>query len=373
MVNTCALYGSFTNANNWIGINYLVIIVGFSIVAAIYMLSKITPQNTSAKLTGITKIEITQLMISALLVAVLIASATTVCNIATSISTAVNGNPYGPFTLADSYIGSLVYNKGIGLLSNIYTLSITYYIYANLLTMTSSSISSFIPKTELAYGNFNLKITFGYDAGISLGILSTVLLAVFAPLVIISLGMLFLQYLLLPIIQYTMFTIALPIAIGMRSIAFAGAGGTGLRGAANSILAIAIALYLIYPLVVGFDAYIMHWMFSPQNPSYTFLESTYSHPTAPVSTFLLTTGTTGFGSTSWPSISSIFKQLTQGNFLAAIDFSEPAIIVNDVSEFMFQAVVLFALNIAITIGFAMSLAKALNGGIEGAASFWSNI
>ena len=44
----------------------------------------------------------------------------------------------GPFTLADSYIGGLVYNRGIGLLSNIYTLSITYYIYANLLPMTPS-------------------------------------------------------------------------------------------------------------------------------------------------------------------------------------------------------------------------------------------
>jgi hypothetical protein len=374
MINSCALYGSFTNANNWIGINYLVIIVGFSIVAAIYSLSRLLPPNTREKMTGITKIEITQLMISAVIIAVLIASSSAMCSISTYISQSVTGQAYSPFIFADSYIGNLVFNKGLGIYGQIYALSISYDIYSKVIAFLGSAIVSNIPGLtsifSRAAGPLNVTITLGYDASIGLGIFSTLLVALFSPLVILAVGMLFIQYLAIPIIEYTMFTIVLPISIAMRSIAFAGGG---LRTASNSLLAIAIAAYLIYPATIGFDAYTMHWLFSSSNPTYTFLESTYSHPTAIPTTFLSTTGIPAFGSITTPSISSIWSTLSLTGFLSAISFSEPLTIVNEISELMFQAVLLFALNIAITIGFAISLTKALNSGIEGAASFWSNI
>ncbi len=46
-------------------------------------------------------------------------------------------------------------------------------------------------------------------------------------------------------------------------------------------------------------------------------------------------------------------------------------LITAVGQYFFVAVVLFAVNIAITAGFAMGLTKALNSGVEGAASFWS--
>ncbi|MGC8478593.1 MAG: hypothetical protein ACP5NE_01545 [Candidatus Micrarchaeia archaeon] len=375
MVNTCALYGSFTNANNWIGINVLVLIVGLSIVAAIYSLSRLLPSDTRAKVTGITKIEITQLIISAVIIASLIAASSTACDIAALISRSVTGTAYSPFVFADFYIGNLIYNKGLAIYAQIYTLSITYDIYSKVLGFAGSMIASLIPGVgelfKYSFGGIaTITGTLGYDAAIALGIFSTLLVVMFSPLVIIAVGMLFIQYLLLPVIQYTMFTIVLPIAIAMRSLSFTGAG---LRSASNAVLAIAIAAYLVYPITVGFDAYTMNWLFSASNPTYTFLASTYSHNTAIPSTFLSTTGIPAFGSATYPSTGSILSMLSISGFLSAISFSEPLTIVNEVSELLFQSVVLFGLDIVITIGFASSLARALNSGIEGAASFWSNI
>ncbi len=374
MVNTCALYGSFTNANNWIGINVLVIIVGLSIIAVIYSLSRLLPYDTRAKLTGITKIEITQIIISAVIIAALIAASSTACSISASMSQSVTGTAYSPFVFADSYIGNLVYSKGLAIYSQVYTLSITYDIYSKVLAFAGGIISSLIPGIgelfKSSVGGLAITGTLGYDAAIALGILSTLLVSMFSPLVIIAVGMLFIQYLMLPVIEYTMFTIVLPIAIAMRALAFSGAG---LRNASNAVLAIAIAAYLIYPMTVGFDAYTMHWLFSSSNPTYTFLSSTYSHSSTIPSSFLSTTGIPSFGSSTYPSISSILSTLSVSGFLSAVSFSEPLTIVNEISELMFQAVVLFGLDIVITMGFAGSLAKALNSGIEGAASFWSNI
>jgi hypothetical protein len=48
-------------------------------------------------------------------------------------------------------------------------------------------------------------------------------------------------------------------------------------------------------------------------------------------------------------------------------------IINNIAELIFQGIVLFAVNVAITLGFAIGLTKALNSGIEGAGSFWSNM
>lgn len=374
MVNTCALYGSFTNANNWIGINYLVIVVGLSIVAVIYALSKLLPANTSAKLAGITKMEITQLTISAIIVAILVASASMVCSVSVSISSSISGNQYNPFVMATSYIGNLIYGKGIGLLTELYTLSITYTIYGNMMSGIGGAVSNLIPDLtkQIALGKASVSISpvIGYDAGIAFGVLAIALTGAFSPLVIISLGMLFLQYLLIPVIEYTAFTIVLPIAIAMRSLSFIGAG---LRPAANAVLAIAIAMYLIYPMTVVFDSYAMSWIFSNQNPSYTFLSSTYTHPPPATPSFFSSTGLPSFDGLTSPSPASIFSSLSAGGFISVISFTEPLVIVNEMSELLFQAVFLFALNIAITIGFAMSLTNALTSGIEGVASFWSNI
>jgi hypothetical protein len=43
---------------------------------------------------------------------------------------------------------------------------------------------------------------------------------------------------------------------------------------------------------------------------------------------------------------------------------------DDMSQFVFQAVLLFALNVSITVGLAMSLYKALRSGLGEAGRFW---
>jgi hypothetical protein len=43
------------------------------------------------------------------------------------------------------------------------------------------------------------------------------------------------------------------------------------------------------------------------------------------------------------------------------------------SQFIFTAIFMFGINLAVTLGFAIGLAKGLNSGVEGAGSFWSSI
>jgi hypothetical protein len=72
MINTCALYGTATYTNSWIGINVLVLLVCLLIVAVIYSLSSIFPVMTKQKMVGAARSELTQILLSALIIAILI-------------------------------------------------------------------------------------------------------------------------------------------------------------------------------------------------------------------------------------------------------------------------------------------------------------
>jgi hypothetical protein len=47
--------------------------------------------------------------------------------------------------------------------------------------------------------------------------------------------------------------------------------------------------------------------------------------------------------------------------------------IDEMAQFIFVGIFLFGLDVAVTLGFAQSLASSLDAGIEGAASFWGNI
>ena len=100
-------------------------------------------------------------------------------------------------------------------------------------------------------------------------IMTNLYIDLFSSVLLVMIGMLFVQWLSLPIIQAVAFTLMLPFALILRSIAFASSGGQGLRETANAILAIAIALYLIYPLMIMFNSYAISYIFSPANPLYS--------------------------------------------------------------------------------------------------------
>jgi hypothetical protein len=234
--------------------------------------------------------------------------------------------------------------------------------------------------TTISTPIFNVNSTFGYDAGITYGIVADDFFAVLAPLVTLTIGMLFLQYLALPIIQYTAFVVLLPVAIALRSLSFAGGR---LRSTANAVLAIAVALYIIYPLTIAFDSYAVSWIFSPANPEYACtncLGSTYALGSLSSSLFsnLPLSGEVTLGPVSVPlSVLNNFLGSSAGTYLSSlwptVMMAQLRTLITQIAQFIFIAVVLFAVNISITIGFAMGLARALDSGIEGAANFWSNL
>ncbi|MEM0149522.1 MAG: hypothetical protein QXW10_01340, partial [Candidatus Micrarchaeaceae archaeon] len=197
-------------------------------------------------------------------------------------------------------------------------------------------------------------------------------------------GALYLQWLMLPVLQYTAFVIVLPVALVLRSISFA---GVNLRNTSNAFLALAIAAYLVYPLMVGFDGYAISWIFSPSNPSYQFLQYSYNLPAYSVSTFLSQMPSSGLisgnPSTAPSYISSSLSSASintnplfeLGSVLqsAAVAPFTTDTIVKEIAKFLFTGIFMFAINIGVTAALAIGLTKALNSGVEGASTFWGNL
>ena len=396
VINTCALYGTPGYANSWIGVNLLVVLVSLAIVAVVYSVGRFLPDRTRGRITEATKSEITQALISLIIIAVLIGSAQVACTTSASVGSRMLSSIPGvsasqasldPFQYADTYIGNLAMHTGLNLLTTIYATDIGYSIEG---AIYASVGALFSPDTDALTGTFSvstlLRIEVGPSEGVDFGnvlrILSDTYLGIFATTTTLIVGALFLQYLLLPVLQYSAFTVLLPVALAMRSLSFT---GSGLRNTSNAVIAIAIAAYIIYPLMVLFDSYVMYWVFSPTcpplatpcNPSLVYLNVAYSSETLPLNSFFSQPIQTPEGDLQ-TSVKLISSSLTSiGGLKTMFDpfavVSQIEQIVNQMAELAFQGIVLFAINAAVTIGFAMGLTKALNAGIEGAGSFWSNL
>jgi len=389
---SCALYGATTYTNAFLGINYLVILAGFAIISLIYLVSRFLPPSMAGRVTGITKVEAVELTISAMIISILLVLSITACGISSSLSTAATGSSSSPFLYADQYIGNLTFNSGLTILTNVYSYSIGYAIDGAIYSGISNELADYllpasaldkIPAGPLTIG---IKFPIAYNLGILYSIMSNALLALVAPLIVISLGMLFVQWISLPLIQATAFVVVLPVAIAMRSFAYAGAG-PGLRTAANSVLAIAIAAYLVYPVTISFDPCIMSWIYgqaygpqpsclSTANPSASYLPQ-YPISSLPAGEFSnLGSGTyqtSGFPITT-PAISSYINFATQAGLpaltpLSALSDLQP--LIDATARFLFISIFLFSIDITITLACAMGIARALNAGIEGPVRFWS--
>jgi hypothetical protein len=396
-LNTCALYGASNYANSWIGINLLIVLMSMMLVSAVYAISRFLPGRTRGRITEMTKSEITQSIISVLIIAILIGSAQLACDATTSIGSKVlssiqpalpaSQTSLSPFDYADYYVGHLALQTGIAVLTNIYAQSITYAIQANIYGFVGGFLSSLpyetLLQTGIASGTLDsegnpiniltVTISMGLTFNLVLRILSDSYLALYAPFATIVVGALFVQYLAIPLMQYTAFVVVLPVALAMRSLSFT---GNMLRNTSNAVLAIAIAAYIIYPLTVLFNSYIIYWMWNPAlNPSATYLNTAYELNSLKLSDFYTQNPTSIEGITSF--VTSALQD-SNSNIWTLIDpfanlVQESKGNIDALAELMFEGIVLFAIDLAITIGFAIGLTKALNSGVEGAGSFWSNL
>ena len=381
MLQTCALYGGSSYVNNWLPINFAVILAGIFVVTLVYMLSRFLPSSTKGKIVSVMRVELTQLFISVIIIVVLIFAASTVCTASVSISQHVTHTSESPFEYSDYYIGNLTLNTGLRLLTNVYLTSIDYGIdsrvYPSLLEYAPLDFLSIATNTSKVV---SFQASIGTNLGANFGILADLYLAVFGPIITLVIGSLFVQYLSIPIFEYTAFTVVLPVALIMRSIAYSASGSGGLRSASNAVLAIAIAAYLIYPLMISYNSYIVSWIFSAQNPYFSYLHESFTLDTLP-STFFSslassTSGASAFGVTT-PSLNSLLGNYATTGVVSLFDpfavTSQIITTIDEMSQFIFVGVFLFGLDVAVTMGFAQSLAASLDAGIEGAASFWGNV
>jgi hypothetical protein len=375
-VNTCALYGQSGYSNNWISINLLVILISLTVVSIVYSISSVLPANTRSKLVGAVKSELTQILLSGVIIAILVGSAQVACNLSAGYSSALTGTTLTPFQYADSYIGNLAAKTGIDLLTNLYSYSVAYQVAGQIVAQLMDTFGNALPGKAgglLTGGGLSIigsssatslitskYVTFSINfpaidtlAGLYTS-LSDQYIGIFATFVTMATGMLFLQYLVLIVMQYVAFTVVLPASIIMRSLAFT---GTNLRRSANALLALAIAAYLIYPLMVALD-YSMFY-FALQNAGQQYQ--------------LQNVNPNGYFSSAGLGVASLVWDALPDYAWPWTIVSQAQQVIEMISQYLFQSVVLFAINIAVTVGFATGLANALNSGIEGAGSFWSGI
>lgn len=403
-LTTCALWGTTTYVNSWLSINILVIVISLMAIACAYSFSSFFPSNSRSKIKGFVRFEMIQMFISVAIIAALLAFSATACSISSNISNSLTHKSMDPFAYAEYYISS-TFNSGLTLLSNIYTTSIGYAIASSSAKVLSSITLRGLngQGSNLIKGNSFLTCVLTRTAGqCGLGkyfnkyicsskyceyesipsgdfatlynMFASVYLNVYSPILIVAVAMLFIQFLAIPLMQASAFTIILPVAIALRSISFF---SSGLGDASNALIAIAIALYIIYPMMVAFDSYAIAWVFSAQNPSAQYVGGAFSVNTITPNAFFK--NTTNVGSSGANALNTEISYVTSG-FSSPGSYQYWAQALNlvgtmhnytdNMAQFFFQSILLFALNMAVTVGLAMSLYKALRSGLGEAGRFW---
>ncbi len=379
---TCSLYGAGSYQGDWITVNLIVVLLGFAATALVYQLSRLFPSRASALISSMTKAEFFQLSLSIIIILVLITMSAMICSATASFTKQLTGSSQTPFDYAEYYIGNLSLNTGLRLLTYLYTYSVAYMMDAQIL----SKASEWMKYSGIAPGTKNLPvgitITGEFELGAAYSILASFYVSLFATLIITAIGMLFIQFLVLPIIQSVAFAVLLPVALILRSIAYAGGRRDSLRHAANAFLALAIALYLVYPATIALDGYVTSWIYSQNNPLYQYLSPTLSVYNIPPTLFSAAEDSASgqytniFLLSPGSGVASIISQFANYGVSSLWPFSVPSqamTIVADGSQFLFIAIILFAFNSAITLAFAQSLAAALNMGVTGPVPFWSSL
>ena len=307
------------------------------------------------------------------------------CNIGQALvssSTSITQTTYtDPMQYSQIYLGNLMFSKGLGLFTQIYSESVLLAITAN----TLSTLENFFSGLFGVYPSLDFVGTiFG---------LSSALGSAFEPIIVVSFGIIFMIYLLLPVIEALALTVIVPLSLIMRSIPFA---GPKLRESSDSIMALAIGFYFILPLAILMNGYIISWIYSPCsaltaicNP-YSQYNAPYALNSIPISQFFnqpaKTLGPLGSPIGTILSVSSFFSSSVAqsggliGTFQQIMQtiLDAPRIIINisiETAEYAFEGIVLIGIDLAITLAFAQGLTKGLNsaGKIIGSGPFWGNV
>ena len=382
---------------NWIGINSIIVMMSIVLASLVLALSKFLSTQYVEKVRMIVKYEITEGFVSLMIIFALLtltsASYTAVCSLTTS---AAGPGFNDPFQFATSYLSNLLFIKGIGMANKMYYASTVLAVDGKVLDYTMSTLASFATasafKTKFVgpLGSLSVGIVFPSDQVEYLYYdYVSVLGGFLSSTIILTFGMLFIMFLILPAIQYLSLTVVVPVAIALRSLAFT---GPNLRVASNTIIALSIALYFIFPLTLAMDSYVTNWVWcinmnaASCNPYVAYL-TPYALNNNPMQGLLSSnTAPTSYDNGAGVPISmpiDIYSQLIAGNggLVSTLEtllkglVNTPGIIGDytmQTSQYLFQGIVLMALDIAITVGFAQGFAKGLNSvsQLVGTGQFW---
>ena len=374
----CSFAG--VNANNWIQINALLLVIAIALGGVFYAFSNILPPTQGEKLKGMVKVEIFQAFIGIVIVGILVASVVTWCNIGISLTGASALGANNPMSFAEGYLQNLLFTKGFSLFGSMYSETALLMVDGVLL----SHITALIERIEASF--LPVQITLSQGASTTLQTYALAFGATnFAIFAIIS-GVIFVIYLVLPVVSSVALTVVVPTAIAMRILPFL---GPKVREASDAFLAIAMAAYFIFPLMIVMNSMLVSYLYTPCttaslsacNPYSSYL-STYAIGT-PNPNSLFNTPPANLGN-GFSISANFFQGLVSGNggFLSTIELllenivTMPQIFVSFSQEtalFAFQGVFLIGLDILVTIAFAQALATGLNSvsAYISGGGFWS--
>ncbi len=375
--------GGSLNTGGWIQINLLVILLSFSVSAMLYSLSGFFPTSMREKMKGAAKYESFQGIISIFIIIVLMAFSSVTCQIGQTLvasSTQITQTSYqNPIQYSEHYIGNLMFTKGLGLFTQIYSESVLMAISANTADVVEEALSELvIGPMGLSFSPGMVQVLYGFSGAMG---------SSFLPLIVVAFGVLFIIYLILPIIASLALTVIVPLSIVMRSIPYA---GPKLRESSDTFLALAVGFYFILPLTLLMNSYIIAWIYCTPSSAFCnpYVQYTAQYQLSNIPTSALfdqnSQVTAPLGQLGVLKLSSSFfssSVANQGGFFSVIGdilqimFAMPSVIMQyglKTAEYVFEAVFLIGLDLAITLAFAQGLTKGLNstGRMIGVGPFW---
>jgi hypothetical protein len=382
--NSCTL--ATININNWIGVDALIVLATLSVGAIIYSLSGLLPNPMRDRLKGAVRIEYTEGFFSIVLIASLVSMAYAACGAGAALSGLPSGDYQNIFQSDSYYITSLLFVKGTSITTQLiaqgmilsidsaFSNNIFFSLSSSVGKITGSGILSKIPIKSVQFlSNYVIINYTGRISNVYSSYSNTYV--VYSGFIVVTFGALFILYFLLPLISALALNLLVPVAILMRSISFA---GPKLREASNALIALGVALFFVFPLTISVNQGIMNWLYCANgttscNPYTTYLGSydlgniplaylltpqtaNFGNAggvplTLPVSFYLATTasGSGGYGSYIMNLIEGLILLPNQVNNMTA-----------EVAQYVFEGIVLIAIDFAITMGFAQGLYKGLN-------------
>lgn len=394
----CQYNISFLNENGWITIATIVVLISLLVSAMAYGLSGLLPGNTRERLRGIVKYEYIQGIFSIILIVILVTMSLSACTIAQQLV----GNQAGyqdPFQFASTYIGNLMFAKGINLVTGLFSGGTVLLIDTFFVNFFISELGQGIPvRTPTSFNLLGgtgtitpqVAITGTDEPATIIYEYAFVLNTVLAPLVALSFGLLFVIFLALNIVEALALTLVVPVAIIMRSLAFT---GPRLREVSNALIALAIAFYFVFPLTLAMNYYVVNWTYCVNggtcNPYFKpYLTPGYTLNNLPINNLFTnpnynnTQSISGYGSlgniplnfygaviSGNGGLINIAKEIGQG-IVSVPNLLNTYVI--ETAQYLFQALFLIALDVGITIGFAVGLQKSLEamGQLFGVGPFW---